>query len=329
MTATNWHLLAPSVVEPLLHEEIAAWRGELHWDIRKSWQVIEPARRAGRLPGIVVTDGADRSEGWTCFFADRRTLQVMALVAASSESTVELVDALLAAAGTEATDTITFFVRAAAPGLEACLRERDFEVARYRYLVKEKTSGVFFSCTRKKDSRGLFTPEPLGSGTISDQAAALLERAYATSPELRAFAPDGTPTEWREYVANLLGTTDCGTFLPEASFLLPGAQPGCLGGVVITTQLDDETAHIAQLAVDPFERRRGLGRQLLEAALTAASDRGLVRTTLLVSAANVRALSLYEAEGFSDRAVFLAARRCQPRRFTSVALATGGASTRR
>ena len=54
-----------------------------------------------------------------------------------------------------------------------------------------------------------------------------------------------------------------------------------------------------------------------------------MRATLLVSAANSRALALYETEGFQPRASFVAARRYQPRRFTSVALATGGVSTRR
>jgi ribosomal protein S18 acetylase RimI-like enzyme len=159
--------------------------------------------------------------------------------------------------------------------------------------------------------------------------ADVLARAYRTSTELRAFAPYGTRAEWREYVTSLLRTYDCGLFLAPASFVLRSRNHERLDGVVITTKLDEDTSHIAQLAVDPSERRTGAGTALLRAALAAAAARGLRRTTLLVSASNTAALRVYESHGFVNRAVFLAARRVQPRRLRSVALATGGASTRR
>jgi ribosomal protein S18 acetylase RimI-like enzyme len=331
LTVRDWREAPAHVIEPLLAAEMATWRRELHWDVRAAWHVIEPARCAGRLPGLIAPGSNGQSEGWSCFFSDRDSLQVMAFVAANPTATSRLLQSLLASVDAQSVNVITFFVRLAAPALERTLRARGFELAEYRYLVREPAATAL--PVRNPGRHNLSDlAERLaldGDEDCRKAIADLLARAYRTSTELRAFAPYGTRAEWREYVGNLLGTYDCGLFLAPASFALRRPGEDHLDGLVITTKLDDDTSHVAQLAVDPGERGTGAGGELLRAALTAAADRGLPRTTLLVSASNVRALRLYEAHGFVNRAAFLAARRFQPRRLTSVALATGGASTRR
>jgi ribosomal protein S18 acetylase RimI-like enzyme len=60
-------------------------------------------------------------------------------------------------------------------------------------------------------------------------------------------------------------------------------------------------AHVRQiqgLAVDPTERRRGLGRTLLYAALDEARRQGAQRITLRVLSVNTPARRLYESQGF-------------------------------
>ncbi|MGI8328984.1 GNAT family N-acetyltransferase [Actinomadura scrupuli] len=60
-------------------------------------------------------------------------------------------------------------------------------------------------------------------------------------------------------------------------------------------------AHVRQiqgLAVDPAERRRGLGRTLLDAALDEARRQGALRITLRVLSVNTKARRLYESMGF-------------------------------
>ena len=53
--------------------------------------------------------------------------------------------------------------------------------------------------------------------------------------------------------------------------------------------------HITVLAVHPSRRRRGLGRQLLEALLAGAQARGARHATLEVASGNQAALALYGA----------------------------------
>ncbi len=126
-------------------------------------------------------------------------------------------------------------------------------------------------------------------GVNHDAAAAeLCARAYADGSGVRAFAPDGTPGEWQEYVEQLRKGPGCGWFVPELSLVAPGARVGELDGAIMITDLGPGTVHVAQVAVDPRARGRGLGRRLVRAALGQAAVT-FDRATLLVSSANAPA----------------------------------------
>ena len=75
----------------------------------------------------------------------------------------------------------------------------------------------------------------------------------------------------------------------------------CLGYYVVMQVVDE--LHVLNLAVAPAQRRRGLGRRLLEHALAGARERGAVRALLEVRVSNAPAIALYRAEGFTDLAV--------------------------
>jgi ribosomal protein S18 acetylase RimI-like enzyme len=76
-----------------------------------------------------------------------------------------------------------------------------------------------------------------------------------------------------------------------------------IGFVRVVQPVSLETgAHVRQiqgLAVDPDERRRGLGRRLLEAACDAARSQGARRITLRVLSTNAIARELYSSAGFA------------------------------
>jgi [ribosomal protein S18]-alanine N-acetyltransferase len=76
---------------------------------------------------------------------------------------------------------------------------------------------------------------------------------------------------------------------------LPG-QKEVVGMIVVWMILDE--AHIATIAVHPDYRGRGIGRELLAAALKEAIGRGAVESTLEVRANNRAAQSLYQDFGF-------------------------------
>jgi ribosomal-protein-alanine N-acetyltransferase len=70
-----------------------------------------------------------------------------------------------------------------------------------------------------------------------------------------------------------------------------------LAGYVVAWFIEDET-HLANLAVVPACRRRGLGRRLVRAVLTEAARRRARWIRLEVRGSNMAALALYQSMGF-------------------------------
>jgi ribosomal-protein-alanine N-acetyltransferase len=70
-----------------------------------------------------------------------------------------------------------------------------------------------------------------------------------------------------------------------------------IGFIAVATVLDE--AEVLTLAVAPAARGRGVGRALLEAAMSAAAGRGAARCWLEVGEGNVAARALYAKAGFA------------------------------
>ncbi len=317
VSCRDWRQCASSEVLPLLRQEAADWRRYLGWDVQRSWRVIEPARAAGGLPGFVARDRTGRIVGWTWFLLHRGCLQVAALVADREPVVRALVHAVMASHAAREADACVFSIRGAPPGLADALQALELDVARYDYLMAPLQ---------------LAPPEaPAGRPwQMADvpAAAGLCARAYAVADQVRAFAPHGTDAEWQEYLHGLLATGGCGDFLPEASAVVDGPRE-TMAASIVTSLIDREVTHVSQVVVDPDAQGQGLGRHLMRAAMAASVARGARRMTLLVAADNRPARALYQSLGFAEHATFVVASSVQPRRLTSVALATCGASTRR
>jgi len=69
------------------------------------------------------------------------------------------------------------------------------------------------------------------------------------------------------------------------------------------TKLSHDTVHLAQVAVAPEARGRGLARRVVTASLAAADAAGYARATLLVSERNRPARRVYDRLGFAEVAV--------------------------
>jgi ribosomal protein S18 acetylase RimI-like enzyme len=259
----------------------------------------------------------------------------MAFVGEASADTSTLIDAILASDEARRAATVLVCIRGGAPDLPNSLRDRGFRLETYRYLCA--------SLVRAPRAPAFAAP-PAVSGVRpwdadTDAVARLCERAYAGSAGIRAFAPGGTPGEWREYIETLVAGPGCGTFQAALSLVAPRPHSGreadgvvtfgAIDGAVVVTRVAPGIAHVAQLVVAPHRRGEGLGARLLRSVIDLAGCRGYSRMTLLVGETNEPAARLYARLGFEARAEFLVATRDQPRVSTSFALTTGGESTRR
>ena len=83
---------------------------------------------------------------------------------------------------------------------------------------------------------------------------------------------------------------------PHAFFLAAEWEGQTAGYIGLTVVLDE--GYIANVAVDPDLRRRGIGRGLIRAAKALGREKGLSFLSLEVRPSNAGALALYEGEGF-------------------------------
>lgn len=124
---------------------------------------------------------------------------------------------------------------------------------------------------------------------------------HAPQPQLRTLSPGDlqaclaldqqslqglwSPAQWRTELAD---PNRPGVGLWQAEQLLAMA----CGWLVL------DELHITLIAVAPWRRRQGLGRQVLTALLEEGGRRGARRATLEVAAGNSGALALYRSTGF-------------------------------
>ena len=136
-------------------------------------------------------------------------------------------------------------------------------------------------------------PEPSSGLPISPTPVRLLQ-----APDLQAcLALDGaalggfwSESQWR---SELEGEGRLCLGIDAANSGAPAGLVAVACGWLVVDEL-----HITVLAVHPAGRRRGLGRQLLEALLAAARARGALHATLEVASDNQAALALYGACAF-------------------------------
>jgi GNAT superfamily N-acetyltransferase len=95
---------------------------------------------------------------------------------------------------------------------------------------------------------------------------------------------------------------------PEQGQLLVAREDGEILGMVsllwtTSTALGDSVAWLEDMVVDPELRGRGIGKGLLNAAITLCRERSIQRITLLTDADNIPAQTLYRSCGFQPSAM--------------------------
>jgi hypothetical protein len=135
----SWQSAPSAEALSLLHRECARWSVDLGWDLARDWAAVDPARRAGLLPGWVVR-GADRqARGWAFGVDLEGERQVGAVVADDADAAQQLIEALTA---DPSVAHALAFVRVNDVVNAALLRANGFDVQPYAYLIAP-TTGAF------------------------------------------------------------------------------------------------------------------------------------------------------------------------------------------
>jgi ribosomal protein S18 acetylase RimI-like enzyme len=299
MILRDWRDADPGLLRSCYDTEQRSWHADLGWDTTWTWSTIETARVTWGLPGLLALDNEGRAQGWTFYMEEGRTRHIGGLVAASPDVTAALLDAVSGHAS-----ALACFVRDRAAGLTDALAVRGFDLERFLYLSRPLTPadhsyvGSGFSRTTTRTSPWVESDLPA--------ATALLHAAYSDEAG-RYFAPGGTFDAWFKYVRGLVEQGGCGTLDLSATRCVRGELD--LEALALITAIAPRTAHLAQLAVRPDCRGRGLASMLVQEVIGAAACAGKTALTLLVGERNSGARRLYASMGFVERGAFVAARR--------------------
>jgi ribosomal protein S18 acetylase RimI-like enzyme len=132
----------------------------------------------------------------------------------------------------------------------------------------------------------------LPHGHVVEFKLARLRDAQRIAQMSRDLVEQGLPWSWTPArVATHIRGSD--------SNVLTAWVDGCLVGFAIM-QFFDEHAHLNLLAVDPAQRRYGIGRQLIEWLEETARVGGMFTITLEVRAGNVGARTFYRTLGYQE-----------------------------
>lgn len=111
----------------------------------------------------------------------------------------------------------------------------------------------------------------------------------------QAFLDTITPAKRARKIREYLGTGYCTTLVAETDGQIQGFVDFAASR---DTEAPPRTGEIFALYVHPQTWSRGLGRELMTAALTALEQAGFTSVTLWVLAGNERAIRFYEFAGF-------------------------------
>ena len=134
------------------------------------------------------------------------------------------------------------------------------------------------------------------------EAAAILQAAYAGGIEAEILALYRSMDGCRTVLDNIVNQGSCGVLVPEASAIAHNR--GRSLGFVVVTEVAPRQGHLPQVAVLPEYQRQGIGRGLLDYSLRRLAEGGFETLSLIVSRANNRALTLYQAMGFQSVLAF-------------------------
>ena len=291
-------------LEPLLAEEVGAWRDELDWDFTRSADLVRRFVDVHSLNGAaILEDGA--AAGYAYFVLDGNKGLIGDLYVLRDRRSVEIENVLLERA---------LFEISAHPEIE--------RVESQLMLVQWPPGRPAPGPARIRTFDRNFMRVELGGAKLEQgrvRAVCYIERWSDQYLELAAHAIaeaytghlDGAINDQyrgaagaRKFLHSIVQYPGCGSFAAQASFVAFEPDGLSLCGLSLASTVAPACGHITQICVSPRARGKALGYELLRRSLVALRDMGCRAATLTVTSANHEAVRLYERVGFYTARVF-------------------------
>ena len=189
MNARDWRTVSSAGIAPLYQSEIARWDAVLHWDTRANWRLVEAARAAGTLPGVVVHDASGAVEGWAFYLLHHGELQVGALVCRSPAATGAVLDAILTSPEAATASSVTLFTFSGAPALNGELQQKGFATSHYRYLQRSLVEAAVSTSASRRAGPSASARSTSARAPARPAIAPKVRRRFGPSGEAGSIGP--------------------------------------------------------------------------------------------------------------------------------------------
>jgi ribosomal protein S18 acetylase RimI-like enzyme len=289
-----------SELDDLWQHEVRFWRDRLHWDAAGAFAALRRIAGRGGLPGKAVRLH-DRTVGHTYYGITGHVGVIAGLVVLPEWSRSDVGERLLENTIHEmrrqgVSRIESRFISIDCPWLGAALEREGFRTYWREFLRYELRPSRW-----PERPPVMVSLEPWQESRL-DEAAAILQLAYASGIEAEILALYRTVEGCRAVLENIVNQGSCGLLVPQASAMAHHRGRGL--GFVVVTEVAPRQGHLPQVAVLPEYQRQGIGRGLLDYSLRQLAAGGFETLSLIVSRANDRALKLYQTTGFQSVLAF-------------------------
>jgi len=295
-------------MEPLLAEETAEWNQELDWDFTHNAEQVRRFAKLRSLPGIALLDRGQVAgyaysvleepkgligdvylrPGWRAVDSEMRMFKVM-------------LDGLSASPGVTRVECQLMLV----PPQAARVLQEDRFVRLFERRLLSRESGELSASPQDPALHQQFRFDSWDE-SARESLAGFIVRSYEGHVDGEINDQFTSTKGASAFLRSLLDNSGCGELFRPASLFAIDRQTGTLSGMILTSFVARDTAHIVQVCVAPEAQGLGLGRELLRRAVHATAEGGARRVSLTVTAANTRALRLYDRFGFREQRRFCA-----------------------
>lgn len=296
----------PAQLEDLLNAEAEEWLRDLQWDYRASLQLIRQYIEARILPGYVLVEPSaarPHAFGYGFFVYESQKGLIGDLFVHPSRRTSER---------TEERKLLGHMVETmqGTPGLrriEAQLmpfqpHELADSFAQMRFRSYRRLFMRLSLARGRRDGaggheNGEVQLRPWGAVSF-DKAATLINEAYENHIDSEVNDQYRTFAGSLRFLNNVVHYPGCGLFDEPSSFVAVDRTSRDLNGLILSSRVKDDVAHITQICVSPERQGQGIGRMLLEQTAANLRQRKFSAITLTVTEANESAVTLYRRLGF-------------------------------
>ncbi len=314
-------------LEPLFEEEQRHWLEELHWDYRPSLQLIKKFIDARSLSGYAAVENSQPDDprnlparadllnprpespvaGYGFYVLEESKALIGDLFVSPRYSQLPISRQILGEImgtlrGVPHLQRIEAQLIPFGTTLDEALAEEGFALYTRQFMILPL-------------AQARMTGAPLSTGLrlepwddqFFESCAKLIQLAYVNHVDSEINDQYHSEAGAIRFLKNIIVLPGCGQFQPFASFVVRPLASNRLVAAVLTSAVSHGVGHTTQICVLPGYQGHGLGLRLMEASIRALLSRKFHALSLTVTAANQKAVRVYERLGFRTVKSFAAA----------------------